>query len=501
MRNAAAWLLVLLLSGCASLPKVVNKPVTTAIPASPDSTLGKLVADSREGHNLSGARLLTSGEEAFATLITLADHAERSIDIQQYIIEQDDSARAVLRHVRAAAARGVRVRILVDDLNTVGSDRRYLRLDEQPNLQVRLFNPFPAGRLSYMTRFVFSASQIARINHRMHNKLFVVDDAIAVTGGRNIADQYFVRSKQSNFVDLDLIVAGPVVQELSATFDAFWNSRFAYPVASVTSETAEATTAPAGPEPEVLPEAKTMERDLANGKLSLSWSPAAVLADAPTKIDGDRPPEEADPVYDSMADLMGTANEEVTVISPYFVPGRRGVALMRNLIERGVQVRVLTNSLATNDSAIVHIGYSRYRRELLKAGVKLYELRPVLGQRKKRFHPFKSGKASLHAKSIVIDHRTVFIGSMNMDARSARTNSEMGIVLRNPLIAKQVEGLFDDVVSDASFELSLQPKCHCIEWTTDDGGTERTWHRDPQTSFSLRLGLWLLSPFAADGLL
>ena len=497
-----ALLAVIALAGCASLPKSVDKPVSSAIPPSADSALNRLVTASTEGKNLSGVRLLSSGEEAFATLITLADEAERSIDIQQYIIEQDDSARAILRHVRAAAARGVRVRILVDDLNTVGMDRRNLRLNEQPNLEVRVFNPFPAGRLSLWTRFVFSAIEIPRINHRMHNKLFVVDNALAVTGGRNIADQYFVRSKDSNFVDLDVIAAGPIVPQLSSQFDAFWNSKFAYPIASLAAPaTGKPTAAPPTTEAVSAPEAKFLESDIRSGKLDLLWAPAAVLADVPAKIAGETDPDDAEPIADSIADLMVTANEEVTIISPYFVPGKKGVELMRSLTDRGVRVRVLTNSLATTDSPLVHIGYSRYRRQLLKAGVELHELRAVLGQKKKRFHPFRSSHASLHAKSLVIDHKTVFIGSMNMDARSARTNSEMGVVIRNATLARQVESLFDDVVSDGSYFLELPPGSNSIRWSAGEGDSKRVWENDPDTSLLRRLGIKLLAPLAADDLL
>jgi putative cardiolipin synthase len=240
-----ALLALLAVAGCVSLPKRTPEPVTTAVPASDATVLGRLAAQASEGRNLSGVRLLSSGQEAFASLIALADHAERSIDIQQYIIEQDDSARAVLRHVRAAAGRGVRVRILVDDFNTVGKDRRMMRLSEQENMQVRVFNPFPGGRLSMLARFISSMREISRINHRMHNKLFVADNAIAVTGGRNIGDQYFVKDKESNFIDLDVLAAGPVVPQLSESFDAFWNSKYAYPIASVASHaSAEPESAP-----------------------------------------------------------------------------------------------------------------------------------------------------------------------------------------------------------------------------------------------------------------
>ncbi len=495
------FLALLALAGCASLPKSVDKPVSVAVPASADSALGRLAAVSSEGKNLSGVRLLASGEEAFATLITLADHAERSIDIQQYIFEQDDSARAILRHVRAAAERGVHVRILVDDLNTAGMDRRMMRLSEQPNMEVRVFNPFPAGRLSMWTRFVFSASEIPRINHRMHNKLFVVDNALAVTGGRNIADQYFVRSKNSNFVDLDVFAAGPVVPQLSLTFDAFWNSRFAYPIASLAAPVIEPAAAQATAEAATAAEAQFLEKDIRDGKLNLLWSPAAVLADGPAKIGGEIDPEQAEPIADSISDLIMTANEEVTIISAYFVPGRMGVERMRSLTERGVRVRVLTNSLATTDSPLVHIGYSRYRLDLLKAGVELHELRAVLGQKKKRFHPFRSSHASLHAKSVVIDHKTVLIGSMNMDARSARTNSELGVVIRNAALAHQVESLFDDVVSEGSYSLELSAGKPRIQWFVGEGDARRVWQKDPDTSALRRFGIKLLTPLAADELL
>ncbi|MGC1520436.1 MAG: phospholipase D-like domain-containing protein, partial [Steroidobacteraceae bacterium] len=223
----------LLISGCASLPRHVAKSRSLALPDPAATSLGRIVAAEEAGKNLSGIRLLTSGEEALADLIALADHAERTLDIQYYIIEQDESARLLLNHVRLAADRGVRVRVLVDDLHTAGEDRRFLHLSQHANVEVRVFNPFPGGRSAMWTRFLASVSDIRRINHRMHNKLFVADNALAITGGRNIGDQYFTRDKYSNFIDLDVVAAGAIVPELSASFDAFWNSKYAYPIASV----------------------------------------------------------------------------------------------------------------------------------------------------------------------------------------------------------------------------------------------------------------------------
>src|ERR1700686_2340057 len=223
--------LALLMAGCVGLPRHVEKTRSSALPNPATTSLGRLVAAEQAGRNLSGVRLLTSGEEALAGLIALADHAERTLDIQYYIIHQDDSARILLQHVRLAADRGVRVRVLVDDLNTAGEDRRFMHLGAHANVEVRVFNPFPGGRSATWTRLLASVNDIRRINHRMHNKLFVADNALAITGGRNIGDEYFTRDPHYNFIDLDVVAAGPVVPQLSASFDAFWNSKYAYPIA------------------------------------------------------------------------------------------------------------------------------------------------------------------------------------------------------------------------------------------------------------------------------
>src|SRR5579883_1262338 len=230
-----ALLAALLISGCVGLPRHVIKYQSYALRSPQETTLGRLEAAAEDDlpRNLSGIRLLSSGESAFDSLIALADHAERTLDVQYYIIRQDDSARSILQHLRAAADRGVRVRVLVDDLNTAGEDRRFMHLEEHANIDVRLFNPFPGGRSATWTRILNSLSDIPRINHRMHNKLMVADNALAITGGRNIGDEYFARDKRSNFIDLDVVAAGPVVPQLSASFDAFWNSKYAYPISSL----------------------------------------------------------------------------------------------------------------------------------------------------------------------------------------------------------------------------------------------------------------------------
>ena len=489
------------LAGCASLPSHVERSRSVALTPGEDTRLGRLVAANAAPDELSGIRLLATGAEALQSLLALADRAERTLDIQYYLIAPDASGRLLLSHVRAAAARGVRVRILVDDLNTAGEDGRLLSLGASPHIEVRLFNPFAGGRLALWSRVLFALNDIPRINHRMHNKLFVADNALAITGGRNIGDQYFVRDGQSNFVDLDVIAAGPVVPQLSASFDAFWNSRFAYPVATV-AQAGEREPGIATPEvPPAGPEATWLARDLDAGVLALQWMPATVLADRPAKIAADDADGGTQTIADTIASLMRAATREVVVISPYFVPGREGVALMHELRSRGVRLRILTNSLASTDAPLVYDGYRRYRRELLRLGVELYEVRPRLGSRRPRFHPFRRSLASLHAKALVIDGRTVFVGSLNMDGRSRRTNSELGLVMRSPEVAQQVTALFDDFSTDGSYRLSLAPPGETLEWRCDEDGSPRTWHRDPEAGAMQRLILGILAPFAPEELL
>jgi putative cardiolipin synthase len=490
----------LLVSGCASLPRHVAKTHSEALPDPETTSLGRIVAAEQAGKSLSGIRLLTSGEEALADLIALADHAERTLDIQYYIIEQDDSARILLHHLRLAADRGVRVRVLVDDLNTAGEDRRFLHLSEHANVEVRVFNPFPGGRSAMWTRFLTSVSELRRINHRMHNKLFVADNALAITGGRNIGDQYFTRDRYSNFIDLDVVAAGAIVPELSASFDAFWNSKYAYPIASVASPV-EAESALAPPDEATIVGANWLASELNSGKVPLIWVPATVLADRPAKIASETSPDEEETLVNDISTLMLSAKQELLVISPYFVPGEDGVELFAKLVGEGVHIRILTNSLASTDSPLVYNGYSRYRAALLKLGIELSELRPKLGQKRARFHPFRGSNASLHAKALVIDQKTVFIGSMNMDSRSARFNSELGLVMRSADIARQVTGLLDDISADGSYRLRLVDHSDRIEWSSGEEGSQKTWFTDPETTRTQRFWLKALAPFAPEELL
>lgn len=525
-----AWVVLCVacwLGGCASLPAAVAREPSQAWGQPEATRLGQIAAASSTQPRYSGFRLLVSGEEAFATLRTLIRAAERTLDLQYYLIHNDDSTRALLRDIRAAADRGVRVRFLLDDIHTAGMDQELLELSAHPGIDVRLFNPFAGGRFSMVTRVFASLTDIGRINQRMHNKMLVADNALAVTGGRNLGDPYFLRSPQSNFLDLDVLAAGLVVQQLSGAFDTYWNHALAYPVESLVRKEARAAApgsagpaTPAGDAPAAaqqaasaspsllappkddLPAARSaLERDLEQGRLRLVWAPAALLADRPSKIASEGDPHASETIADDVAALLRTSQWEAVIISPYYVPGARGIALVDELRARGVRVRVLTNSLAATDAPVVHIGYARYRPQLVERGVELHELEPkIAAPRTRRIGSFGSSRASLHLKAVVVDRRTVLVGSMNMDPRSERLNTEMGLVVRSPALAEDLVRLYEGVTREHSFRVELGEGGQ-VRWVKDGGAERQTHTEEPHASAWLRLMLWMLTPFAPEEML
>ncbi|MCO5101226.1 MAG: phospholipase D family protein [Burkholderiaceae bacterium] len=504
------------LVSCASLPAPQPRATERAFDEPQGTALGRLVADSAPDPHSSGVRLLVAGEDALGSLVTLARNAERSLDLEYYIVRNDASTRTLLREVHAAAVRGVRVRMLVDDLNTAGSDESLLCFTRHPNVELRLFNPFPAGRFSTYTRILASLTDLDRINQRMHGKMFVADNAIAATGGRNLGDAYFVRSPSSNFVDLDVLVAGPAVRRLSGTFDRFWNDPLAYPAAQLIHETPRCrgpvSTSPqpetnAQGEPVPSPDStpvppSALARDLKAARLKLRWSDVRVLADTPAKIAaGDARAHTSGPasIAGEVARLLASARSELILITPYFVPGEHGIELIRALRQRNVRVRVLTNSLASTDAPVVHVGYSRYRRQLIELGVELHELRNQLGTARSQLGRFGSSLASLHAKAVVVDRRTVLVGSMNLDPRSQRLNTELGLVIPDSVVAARVVQLFDEVARDSSYRVIEDDGR--LRWVGGSPKVPDAEGSEPGASVGLRALMWLLTPFAPEEML
>ncbi len=373
-------LAVLWLTGCAALPTDVQRPISHALQQSDDTRLGRSVADhiGRTGQkSASGFRLLGGTEAAYSSRLSLIDAADRTLDLQYYAILADPSTGLLLKRLRDAAARGVRVRILLDDFNTTGANAQVLRLAFVPNIELRLYNPLPGSRRSLIGRVLGSLNNIEQAQRRMHNKAFIADNVLAITGGRNLGDAYFGQGQDSNFIDLDVLAAGRIVRSMSESFDSYWNNELAYPVqALLTPDELDALKKPDDPldQPDADPGAKPLDLSPAR----LTWAPALLLADKADKIASEQEGQQ-DTVVDGLLRLMATTREDLFIVSPYFVPGEAMMAVFAKLRADGVRVRVLTNSLAANDAPLAHVGYARYRKRLLAMGVELYELRAELG--------------------------------------------------------------------------------------------------------------------------
>lgn len=476
-----------------------------------------MVSASRKGVDASGFRLMPSGPHALATRFALTRSAETSIDLQYFIFQRDSTGLEFLRLIRDAALRGVRVRILLDDLYFAGSDELFLGLMAFNNVQVRLFNPFRLRNGGPFIRFASSPLDFERLNHRMHNKLFIVDGSFAITGGRNIGDEYFSRRDAGNFIDLDVLAAGEIVQRFSSDFDLYWNSLYAVPLdrLAVQSLSADAlrkrfdeqtmlVNAPADDYqdiPDVLGR-ESPAREIAAGHVEMAWGEAESYADLPGK--GNSSSEEGE--YGSNLVRLGalehirSAKTEVLLTSPYFIPGSTGVDLFSQARRRGVNVNILTNSLSSSDQPIVHASYRRYRHALLAAGIRLFELSPNRAGSALQRHLFGLSAGGLHTKSLIIDQEQLFIGSMNFDPRSDHFNTENGLAIHIPVIAREAARLTALAEAEAAHEVRIARDGH-LEWITAEGAIVNSHDNEPETSLWLRFWLRVLSPLAPESLL
>ncbi|HRD85298.1 MAG TPA: phospholipase D family protein [Rubrivivax sp.] len=398
------------------------------------------------------------------------------------------------------------MRLLLDDNGTSGLDPELLALDAHAQVEVRLFNPYPHRAfkaLGYLNDF-------ARLNRRMHNKALVADAQAAIIGGRNIGDAYFGADPALAFVDLDVLATGPIAADIAASFDDYWNSPLAYPVAALLEEppptedvlSARLAKVTASPETALYghPVRDTpLAAQLAAGTLALEWVPMRLFADPPAKAEGT-----AEPSTWMAADLtqaLGRAAREVDLVSPYFVPGTRGTEALAAYPANGVRLRIVTNSLAATDVAAVHAGYARRRIDLLRAGVNLYEIKPdrdVAGTPGWRL--FGSSAASLHGKTFALDRERAYVGSFNVDPRSIRINTEMGLVIDSPALASSVSDALDHWLPANAYELRLA-QGQRLEWVERNGAREVVHHEEPRTSLWRRLLVALLSLLPIEGLL
>lgn len=507
----------LLLAGCAGvLPQVERTPSQTLVAAS-DAPLVAAVREAQLPAEASGVWPLMQASFALDARLALIANATTSLDLQYYLIADDPTGRAILRALRDAALRGVRVRLLVDDLYTNDLDHLLLGLAATPNAEVRLFNPFVTTRDSSLRRLIALADDFKRLNHRMHNKLFVADGAMAIVGGRNLADEYFLRGTQGNFIDFDLLLGGAAVPELSHWFDLYWNSTPVYPVQDITRASGRAPQTPdelrqrfdavtrgdAPPDPPVNDDmfgAPSLRNALMRQHVPLLIADTAAFADSPDKIDpAHHSIATSDTLTHRFLQQLSEAHDEVHLFSPYFIPGDEALARIRKLREDAVKLRIVTNSLAVSDEPLVSIGLEQHQTELLKLGVDLYELssnRMKLDRTLRGLLGTSTGR--LHAKLGLIDRKTVMVGSMNLDPRSATLNTEIGVRVDSRQLAEMVLNGFRVDELAGVYQVKLRPGGRGVRWVAVDGDSPEEVDVDPDTSLWQRLRLMLLSWFIPE---
>ena len=502
MRRLLPLFAALLLAACAGAPPRPELAHDAALPPAQGTRLDERVQAELAAHpGESGFRLVFDGVEAFALRAASARAAGRSLDVQYYIWHNDTTGRLLVRELVQAADRGVRVRLLLDDMDARANNFALAGIDAHPNIEVRVYNPY-GSREGSVGKFVETAAGAKRLNRRMHNKTWIADNRIALTGGRNIGDEYFAASEATNFFDLDFLAMGPAVAELSRAFDAYWNSPAAYPIAalakSAPDEAALAALRTRGEEAfardrdsafvRALPGSEPV-KSLVSGDLPMQWSAHwQVLADDPMKSLAESAEPVRSHVLDGLRDSMAQASNEITLISPYFVPGEAGTAALVAQQSAGKRVSILTNSLAANDVAAVHGGYSKYRKPLLDGGIEVFELKPTAGAgegEKKSW--FGSSGASLHTKAALFDRRRVFVGSFNLDPRSVSLNCEQGVLVDDEVLAKELQARYDGATGGKfAWKLGRDAKGG-LTWTDESG----TLDKEPQASFGRKLQSWM----------
>jgi putative cardiolipin synthase len=516
------------MTGCASLPPPdTQRPESRSMAAPADAPLPTLARELAIPDRLSAVRPMPLPQDALAARVAMMAQARTSIDLQTYHLADDSTGRLMLRGLRDAAARGVRVRLLLDDFYTTGMDDLLLGLAAHPNVELRLFNPWASTRGWPLGRLLQLAGDFSRLNHRMHNKLFVVDGAFAIAGGRNLADDYFLRSKQGNFIDFDLLLAGAVMRQVADHFDSYWNSERVWPLQSVARSRMggdelrayfEVATAPATGPDAVMPalpptpsssadplsaDALRPSRPLPErGHLGFFIARAGAHADPPVKRRGDPDAPDGNTVAAQLLDMMDHAQREVLMVSPYFVPGRVGMDGIRRLRERGVSVGLVTNATGSSDEPIVSLGYERHRVEMLRLGVRLYEVSSAQLKRDETLRTvLGSSTGRLHAKMGFIDRRLFLAGSLNLDARSALINTEIGVRVESPELVKALLDFYRLESATGVYELKLQADGHGIRWVGLRDGREVSEDTEPEYGTWLRFKMWLWSLVVSEELL
>jgi cardiolipin synthase C len=489
-------------------PSLAGRVRSMSLPPDPTCDLMIKLGDTEQhASHLSGIHILDDGAEAFVARRGMLRLAEHSIDAQYYMWHTDLTGRLLMEELLAAADRGVRVRLLLDDNTTLGTDTMLLAASSHPNVELRLFNPFIL-RKPRLPAYIFD---LRRLNRRMHNKALIVDGVACIVGGRNIGDEYFNAHQNLDFADMDVLTVGAVVPAVAASFDSYWNSKSSFPL-----ETVLRASTPKG-----LDLFKTQVADLAlteaaiayrehisvtplvssGGHVDFDWVPVELVADDAAKGEGDIPRRKL--LFTGLSKRLGAVEQSVDVVTAYFVPGRRGSTYLGDAAGAGKKVRVLTNSLASNDVVPVHAGYARYRKKLLRRGVSLYELRnirdvtPVRRSGKRKLPRFGASSSSLHAKVFVLDKRRVFIGSFNFDPRSVYLNCEMGLLIDSEKLGHKLSRQMDHLIASQAYTpfLALGNR---LSWRDID---EKVYRTEPGSTARQRTVAWVVSWLPIEWLL
>lgn len=509
-------LTVLLLAGCAT--QVVPRPTSYVLPAHDSplaSQLRELAAERSPGH--SGFRLLSASNEAFAARMKMIRAAQVSLDVQYYIVHDGLTTRALVNELLEAADRGVRVRVLLDDLTSDGSDYRIATLAAHPNVLIRVFNPLHLGRSNILTRSLGRLLNLSQQHRRMHNKLILADGSLAIVGGRNLGDEYFDADQTLNFTDIDLLGAGPVAAQLAISFDQYWNHSLSVPIQQFlrrppsVDELAEARrqlddyleTERARGDPryrKLLVEQRQTTLD--QWLRELTWAPSEALWDHPDKISAEGMPDPSLLLTSQLQPTLDNVRQELTLVSAYFVPTDEGVDYFARLAEADVDIQVLTNSLEATDVPAVHGGYAPYRHELLRLGVRLFELRRQPDQ-EARFSLSGDSESSLHSKAAIFDRQSVFLGSLNFDPRSVLWNTEVGILVHSPELASEAHQLTLEGTAPAiSYEVRLieTDGRERLIWIAEDHGRRVVLHKEPGGLWR-RLNAWIADVIGLERML
>lgn len=443
---------------------------------------------------------MRGGRDAFLARLALTESAQNTLDVQYYIWHDDISGRLLLQSLYKAAERGVRVRLLLDDNNTGGMDELLAAVNAHKNIEVRLFNPF----MQRGFRPVAYLSDFSRLNRRMHNKSLTADGMVTVVGGRNVGDEYFGAGTGVMFADLDVAAVGKAAQDVEQDFDRYWASDSAYPAeAIISAEPAAFDTAPSA-------DAETQNylralaqsefaQQLQAGKLSMEWSKATLVSDDPAKGLGKALP--GNTVLAHIGPVMGAVEKELLIVSPYFVPTQKGADLLGGIAQNGKNVTVLTNALSATDVAPVHAGYAKYRKDLLRAGVRLFELKPDATVTAETHGGLTgSSGASLHAKTFAVDGKTLFVGSFNMDPRSAELNTELGFLIDSPALASQLSDGLKQHQANHTYTVALTPKGD-LQWQTQQNGHATAFDIEPESGLFKRLAVWFCGLLPIEWLL